>query len=318
MKKRSLIALLASCGLLFSCEFNIFNKSESNQETDSHENQRSELNKAIEDATTLINSINLDNYIGEEKEEIQNLISGLTSLKSTATSAEQIYAAITSINEYLQYAKTKAQHEAEDEAERQKALEKERARLLKLINVERPNRFRKEELDAIKVAGAALKTSVQEATSIEELDAISFDNFNKLLNNSKTNAEYSMEEWYNYPLASKWDLVNQHASNWLYENSTFKTQGLGGDDVAYMISSGTFSGDLSFVLRSHNTVNASSNFGFLIGNMNPTGNGFDGYLINYDYATDHQYLQVWYFENANAPENATVYQYIGGWVYNTQ
>ena len=317
MKKKSLFILLAMCGLLISCGPKQ-GGSTTPSNSDTGQSEVSELDRAKGDAEALINSINLDNYIGEEKTELQKLIAGLTNLINSSTSAEEIYAAIKSINEYIAFAKTKAQHEAEEEADRQRALAAEKERLLKLVGVERPNRFRKEELDALKAAGDSLKDSIQAATTMEELNAVSFAEFNNLLNNSKTNAQYTMEEWFNYPLTSKWALVNEHTANWLCEDATFKTKGLGGDDVGYMISSGTYSGDLSFVLRSHNTVNASQNFGFLIGNMDQVGTGFDGYLVNYDYATDHQYLQVWYFDNANAMEAANVYQYIGGWVYNNQ
>ncbi len=317
MKKKNIFILLAMCGLLLGCAPKQ-NASSNPSDSDTQQSEKTELEKAKEDAQALIDSINLDNYIGEEKADLQTLIAGLTELMNNTDSAEEIYAAIKSIREYIAFAKTKADHEAEEEAERQKALAEEKERLLKLVDVERPNRFRKEELDAIKAAGDALKGNIQSATTMEELQAVSFTEFNNLLNNSKTNAQYTMEEWFNYPLTSEWPLVNEHTANWLCEDATFKTKGLGGDDVGYMVSSGTFSGDLSFVLRSHNTANASNNFGFLIGNMNPVGTGFDGYLVNYDYNTDHQYLQVWYFDNANAIEAANVYQYIGGWVYNNQ
>ena len=61
MKKRSLIALIALCGLLFSCGAKQGPSSESNTGTDSHENEQAELDRAIDDAVALINSINLDN-----------------------------------------------------------------------------------------------------------------------------------------------------------------------------------------------------------------------------------------------------------------
>lgn len=321
--KRYLITLIALSSLLFSCGIQPADSSSpssisADSSSSESSSQKTEMDEAVEAANELIASINLDDYISPEREEIEKLIAGLNNLVKKATSPEQIYAAIKSIQEYLAFAKTKAQHEEEAEQERLKELAKEKERLLKVISVERPNRFRKEELDIIRAEGESLRSSIEAASSLEELQAISFANFNNLLNNSKTNAEYVMEEWYNFPIPSKWDLVNQHTANWVYENSTFATKGLGADDVGYMISSGTFSGDLSFVLRSKNTANASQNYGFLIGNMNPVGNGFDGYLINYDYASDHQYLQIWYFENANAPEAATVYEYIGGWIYNNQ
>ena len=48
-----------------------------------------------------------------------------------------------------------------------------------------------------------------------------------------------------------------------------------------------------------------------------TGDGIDGYLINYDIASDHQYVQIWYLENAYFSTGASsICEYIGGWVYN--
>ena len=70
--------------------------------------------KAKDDAGALIKSIDLNNYIGEEKEKLQQFIAELKQLISVRTSAEDIYAAIKSINEYISSAKTKEQHQAEE------------------------------------------------------------------------------------------------------------------------------------------------------------------------------------------------------------
>ena len=310
------------CSLLIGCQSSNppATESESRDSSSISESSSSEevidtLEEAKRSANEFIASINLNDYIGDERDDLEYLINGLQNLISTATFPDQIYDAIKSIQDYLATVKTKAQHEQEAEEERIRVLNEAKEALLKEVSVERENRFRKEELDVIKAAGNSLKDAINQATTIEELNAISLTEFRNLVASSKTNAEYTMEEWFNYPLDSKWPLVNEHAANWVYENSTFKTKGLGANDVAYMISEGTFNGGFSAVLRCHNTVNASSNFGFLIGNMNSVGTGFDGYLVNYDYNTDHQYLQVWYFDNANGMEAANVYQYIGGWVY---
>ena len=312
MRKRNLIPLIAACSLLFSCSLNlgIFSDIDSPSQKEDTPLQESK-NKA----TSLIDSINVKDYTGEEKEEVEYLISGLKDLIKNSTSPEQINAAITSVQEYLENAKTKADYEREAKEEEQKTFNERKQELLKKAGLERPNRFRKQEQDAIKAVGNTLISQLEAAKNLDELNAVDFSEFDNLVNNSPTNAECTVKEWYNFHENSKWDLVNQHAANWPYEKSTFRTNGLGADDVAYQITSTKFHGNLEVLLRCKNTVNASENFGFLIGNMNPTGNGFDGYLVNYAYTTDHQYLQIWQFINANGPEAATVYQYIGGWEY---
>ena len=325
MKKRKFIPLIGISCLLVSCGINLnfLHNSESNdqpstqekEEEKKEENTSEELNKAKSEASSLIDSINIEDYTGQEKEDIQYLINGLNNLVNNATSAEQIYAAMNSIQEYLDNAKTKADYEREAEEQKQKDFTERKQELLKKASLERPNRFRKYEQDAIKAVGNALVGQIEAATTIEELNEISFDEFDSLVSNSITNAECTVKEWYYFHENSKWSLVNEHAANWPYQTSTFCTNGLGADDVAYQITSNKFHGELEVLLKCKNTVNSSENFGFLIGNMNPTGTGFDGYLVNYAYTTSHQYLQIWQFINANGMENATVYQYIGGWEY---
>ena len=313
MKKKNFIATLALSTLLFSCAKEPV--ADSTSISSDPALSADALGKAKEEATRLLESIHIEDYINTEREEVAYLIAGLTDLIDKATAPEQLYEAIRSINEYLDNAKTKAEYEAEAAAKAEADFLQRKQDLLKKASLEKPNRFRKQEIETIKAIGDGLKTQIEQASTMEELDAISFEAFDQALASSPTNAELMVKEWYYFHENSKWDLVNQHAANWPYEKSTFKTNGLGVDDVAYQITSNKFHGDLEVLLSCNNTVDASQNFGFLIGNMNPTGNGFDGYLINYDYNSAHQYLQIWQFINANAPEAATVYQYIGGWEY---
>ena len=314
MKKKNFIAILALSTLLFGCAQETPVETTTNVSSEASQSINA-LGKAKEDANELLGSINIEDYINEEREEVAYLIAGLTALIEDATSPEQLYAAISSIQEYLENAKTKAEYEAEAAAKAEADFLQRKQDLLKKASLEKPNRFRKQEQDTIKAIGEGLKTQIEAATTMDELNAISFNAFDAAVASSPTNAELMVKEWYYFHENSKWDLVNQHAANWPYEKSTFRTNGLGVDDVAYQITSNKYHGNLEVLLSCNNTVNASENFGFLIGNMNPTGNGFDGYLINYAYTTDHQYLQIWQFINANAPEAATVYQYIGGWEY---
>lgn len=313
MKKRNFAAVLALSTLLFGCASE--STPISTPISSIPAQSVSTLDQAKEEATKLLQSINIEDYIDTEREEVAYLITGLTELIDKATTPEQLNEAIRSINEYLDNAKTKADYEAEAAAKAEADFLQRKQDLLKKASLEKPNRFRKQEQNTIKAIGNGLIAQIEQATTLEELDAISFDAFDAAVANSPTNAELMVKEWYYFHENSKWDLVNQHAANWPYEKSTFKTNGLGGDDIAYQITSNKYHGGLEVLLSCNNTVDASQNFGFLIGNMNPTGNGFDGYLINYDYNSAHQYLQVWQFINANAPEAATVYQYIGGWEY---
>ena len=189
--------------------------------------------------------------------------------------------------------------------------------MLGKLEISNPNRFRKHELAQITASAEALKKEINEATTIEELEEISLTAFEELDSSLPTNASYTARELINFPKKVGWDLVNQHAANYtLAGKGKIMTPGNPGSlDVGYAITDYKFSGALSGVIKLETTETACENVGFLIGNPNETGNGFDGYLINYNVASDHQYLQIWYFKNANAAEAAIVYQYIGGWIY---
>ena len=94
------------CGLLLGCAPKQ-NASSNPSDSDTQQSEKTELEKAKEDAQALIDSINLDNYIGEEKADLQTLIAGLTELMNNTNSAEEIYAAIKSIREYIALPKLK-------------------------------------------------------------------------------------------------------------------------------------------------------------------------------------------------------------------
>ena len=286
------------------------------EETSSITPEEQALKDAQDRAREFIASVNIDDYIGDERVELETLLANLNTLIDQATSAEQIDAAVESIKEYLKTAKTKADYEAEEEAERVRQLEEKRAQLLNKVSIERQNRFRAEELAVLQEKAEGLKTQINAATTMDELNAISFEEFDGLLESLPSNADYVVDELFNYPAVAGWPLVNEHANNWVHPSrGTFVTSGNGVADVGYKITNEKFSGNLSGVLKFNSTSDTIANVGFLIGNLSKTGTGFDGYLINYNFAPDHQYLQIFHFVNANAIEAATKYEYVGGWVY---
>jgi hypothetical protein len=123
-----LIGLLAaSCGT--KSEPAPQSTSTSVEETSTISSEEQALKDAQARAREFITTVNVDNYIGDEKAELETLLTNLNTLIDQATSAEQIDAAVESIKEYLKTAKTKADYEAEEEAERVRQLEEKRAQL---------------------------------------------------------------------------------------------------------------------------------------------------------------------------------------------
>ena len=101
---------------------------------------------------------------------------------------------------------------------------------------------------------------------MDELNAISFEEFDGLLESLPSNADYVVDELFNYPAVAGWPLVNEHANNWAHTSrGTFVTSGNGVADVGYKITKEKFSGNLSGVLKFNSTSDTIANVGFLIG-----------------------------------------------------
>ena len=71
------------------------------EETSTISSEEQALKDAQARAREFITTVNVDNYIGEEKAELETLLTNLNTLIDQATSAEQIDAAVESIKDYL-------------------------------------------------------------------------------------------------------------------------------------------------------------------------------------------------------------------------
>ena len=277
------------------------------------------LAQAKSDAQTYLASCDPALYEGEEKTHIEALIAEITGLLDTATTPDQINTKVQELQTYLATAKTKAQYEEE----RAQALAARKAERIKEVEIARPNQYRSEELAAIQEEQEDFIDEINLATSIEEVNAVSRQTFDSVKANAKTNASYMLDEMYSYRDPSAWTLVNDHAANYVHQagsNVIGVNEGTGFNGVGYLMSPVKYQGDFEISMRLQANDPNTSTVGLMIGNYHDraTGDGIDGYLINYDIATDHQYVQIWYLQNAYFSYNYgdTICQYIGGWIYN--
>ena len=203
------------------------------------------------------------------------------------------------------------------EAEEQKAMEAKRYELLDALEFERED-YRSDELDALDAVAAPIINDIMNADTMSELEAISLASFNTALANAKTNAQLMVEEAFNYRHLSEWALVNDHASTYQYQAPSSYVTGAK-NNVGYLTSPYAYQGGFEMVMRCHSTAASAANFGMIIGNDNPAGNGLDGYMVSYNYTEgDHMYIQVFKLVNGYPEVGGDVieFPYIGGWVYN--
>ena len=277
------------------------------------------LAQAKTDAQTYLASCDPALYEGDEKTHIEALIAEITGLLETATTAEQINTKVQELQTYLATAKTKAQYEEE----RAQALATRKAERTQEVEIARPNQYRSEELAAIQEEQEDFIDEINLADSIEEVNAVSRQTFDSVKAAAKTNAAYMLDEMFTYRDPSAWSLVNDHAKNYTHvagSNAVSVPAGLQDiDGVGYLMSPVKYQGDFELSMRLQTDGETISTIGLLFGNYHDraTGDGIDGYLINYDVAADHQFVQIWYLYNAyySYGEDISVCQYIGGWVY---
>ena len=288
-----------------------------------HEAERAAaaLAQAKSDAQTYLASCDPALYEGDELTAINALITEINGLLETATTPEQISGKVQELQTYLATAKTKAEYEADRAAA--KALADRKAERIKEVEIARPNQYRSEELAAIQEEQEDFIDEINLAESIEEVNAVSRQTFDSVKAAAKTNAAYMLDEMFTYRDPSAWALVNDHAKNYTHvagSNAISVPAGLQDiDGVGYLMSPVKYQGDFELSMRLQTDGETISTIGLLFGNYHDraTGDGIDGYLINYDVAEDHQFVQIWYLYNAyySYGEDISVCQYIGGWVY---
>ena len=179
------------------------------------------------------------------------------------------------------------------------------------------NEYRSDEIASIEAAAAPIIAQINdENATLADLNNISLAPFQSAVANAKKNAEYMVEEAFNYGHLSRWALVNEHAATWSYSGAEFKTPGMGGTDVGYITSPYLYQGGFEAVLKCNNSATTAADFGLVIGNDSTTGDGIDGYMLSWNYSVgDHMFLQVFKLLNGFGSANA-VSKYIGGWIYN--
>ena len=272
------------------------------------------LAKAKQDAQAYLETVDPDLYEGEELSHINGLITEINGLLTSATSPEQINTKVQELKDYLATAKTKAEYEAERAA----ALAARKAERVKEVEFARPNQFRSEEKDTLVAAQNAFTTAVNSAESIEAVNAVSLADFNAA-KAAKTNAQYMLDEMFYYRDLSSWALVNEHAANHTHTagGNNINSDNIGFEGIGYLMSPVKYQGNFELSMRLSSNSVATSTVGLMFGNYHDkaTGDGIDGYLINYDIAADHQYVQIWYMQNAYFTYGESVLTYIGGWVY---
>ena len=270
-----------------------------------------ELEAAKQAAQEYLQSVDSSLYEGEELAHIQDAISTINGLLTSATQASQISEAVQALKDYLRTAKTAAEYEAEAAAALAKRKEERAKEIPEVANI-----YRSEEYNALNAARTAFINEVNAATSIEAVNAVSKQAYLDLEAKSKTDAEYLTNEIVNYPDLSPWALVNEHAANYVVNGNKLSTSGLGFEDVGYRLSLTKYSGNFEVSLRASVEGKDLSTLGLFFGNYATEGDGITGYLINFDFASDHQFVQIWFAKNAYNTTGASVLQYIGGWVYN--
>ena len=276
------------------------------------EYEAEELAAAKEEAQAYLQTVNPNLYEGDELAYIQSAIQTINGLLTTATQASQINEAVQALKDYLATAKTSAQYEAE----RQAALAaRKEQRIAEIPAVS--HAYRSEEYTALDAARTAFINEVNAATTIEAVNAVSKQAYLDLEASAKDGAEYLASEIVNYPDLSPWALVNDHAAHYHVNGKKLQTSGLGGEDVGYRMGLTKFAGDFEVSLRASVEGKDLSTLGLFFGNYATEGDGITGYLINYDFASDHQFVQIWYVRNAYGTYGSvSVLDYIGGWVYN--
>ncbi len=305
--KRKQLLLLTSVLLLAGCD-----KVPSSLNSESNTTDTTIVDDTIEiknEINAYLNSIDLENYIGEEKTTLQSMISSLRSLVSTSKDKSQLEAAFSAFKTKYLSLKTKAEYE-KDEKTRFDDRKKE---LLSELTIANETQYRKEELLKVKEIQNSLFSKIEEAETIDELSAIDMSVMKSAISSCKTNAQYTMEEILPYGLDSDWSLVNEHRDQMTLENDgTIKTK-----DDGYALDSTVYTGDMEIVF-SINTDEYCNVGGVLLANKTAqTGhNGLDGYLINVSRTATTEYYQIFYLNNGYCGDGSTsVVEYIGGWVY---
>lgn len=272
-----------------------------------------ELELARERANNYIDSIDLDLYREAERNNIAEAIrKAKEAIESPDATVDSIESVINSLKTYVSSQKTDAQYLEEEKIAQEAALKKAKEEKLAEIKVDDLYQYREEEISTINSDYSALSAQINDAETLEALEKIDTAAFINKVKSLKTNASYTMDEIYKYPLINEWPLLNENYASWTYDSNVIHA-----NSTSYMIDSGNVYGDVkvSFTVSANHDVGIA---GVMKVRQNETGTGLDGYLINIVSNPNAQYVQVFYLSNcycAVGDPVPVICEYIGGWVY---
>jgi len=300
MRNRKIIFILSSALMLTSlasCDNN---------------NDLTLLNESKKDVNEYIDSFDYSPYKIEEQNIIKELFIKLQELIKNSNDVDEIKAMYENVLDTISNLKTISDYEKIEDEKNKNELELAKINKIKSLNYHQyENIYRKEELSKINNEKNKIIDEINKATSLDDLNNINLVTYNNLLNNSKTDSNYLMSEILKYNIDSSWDLVNEHRDQMkLNDDYTITTY-----DDGYALDTSLYSLDNLNLAFSINTNNYVTFAGILLVNENSSKDGLNGYGIFANRASDHEWYQVWYLENAYGTNNNAKYQYIGGWVY---
>ncbi len=161
------------------------------------------------------------------------------------------------------------------------------------------------------------KAAVNALTTVDAVNAFDFSPYQTRIDALESNSTKMLDGLVNRPVKSSWDLVQEHASQWVVDRNKITINA-----VAWQLSDEDYS-DFDIVVNANSgdkVIDCSLNQfrGFIVrGNVNESdGSCMDGYVINFSNATsDTQYVQVYYMNASYGLSASPICTYLGGWIY---
>lgn len=159
------------------------------------------------------------------------------------------------------------------------------------------------------------KEAVNALTSIDEVNSFDFTPYQTRINALGDNVTDFYKEMKETPTQSSWDLIQQHAAQWQYDDHKMTV-----NSVAWQMGSSDYSDfDIVVNFNSASQFNAGADFRSIIVRGKPNEahpDAMSGYVINFCNMGDAQYVQIWYLEYFWGYGNGG-FQYLGGLVSKT-
>ncbi len=161
------------------------------------------------------------------------------------------------------------------------------------------------------------KAAVNALTTVNAVNAFDFSPYQTRIDALESNSTKMLDGLVNRPVQSTWDLVQEHASQWVVDRNKITI-----NSVAWQMSDEDYT-DFDIVVNANSgdkviDVSLGQYRGFIVrGRANTTDPScMDGYVINFSNATsDTQYIQVYYMNAIYGLSASAVYTYLGGWIY---